>query len=74
MVEYSKQWLSLSQQVERLKAHGLEIPDEDHALRVLAAIGYYRLIGYLYPFRESEESVDGLPAVLGQRFKGFSCC
>lgn len=58
MVEYTKDWLSVNQQVERLKAHDLEIPDENHASKVLAAIGYYRLTGYLYPFRMSEEYVD----------------
>ncbi len=58
MVEYVKDWLSVEQQVERLKEHGLQIPDEAHAAAVLAAIGYYRLTGYLYPFRTSEKYVD----------------
>lgn len=58
MVEYTKDWLSVERQVERLKEHDLEMLDEDHAVRVLAAIGYYRLTGYLYPFRRSETYVD----------------
>lgn len=58
MTEYTKPWLSLEQQVQRLKDHGLLVPDDDHAQKVLAAIGYYRLTGYLYPFRESEPYVD----------------
>ncbi|NJI58521.1 Abi family protein [Microbacterium oxydans] len=58
MVEYAKNWLSVEQQVERLTEHGLQIPDGNRAAKILAAIGYYRLTGYLYPFRMSEEYVD----------------
>ncbi|WP_341955429.1 Abi family protein [Microbacterium sp. LWH13-1.2] len=58
MVEYAKEWLSLEDQVERLREHGLQVPDDARAAKVLAAIGYYRLTGYLYPFRISEEYVD----------------
>lgn len=58
MVEYAKEWLSLESQVERLRAHGLQVPDDDRAARLLAGVGYYRLTGYLYPFRESEGYVD----------------
>ncbi len=57
MVEYSKPWLPVEGQVDRLVEHGLDVGDRDHAARVLEAIGYYRLTGYLYPFRESEEYV-----------------
>ena len=58
MVEYNKPWLSIDKQVERLVEHGLEVEDPDRAARILTAIGYYRLTGYLYPFRESEEYLD----------------
>ncbi|MFE4468617.1 Abi family protein [Leifsonia sp. NPDC056824] len=58
MVEYTKPWLSLDEQVERLVEHGLVVEDTSHAEVILGAIGYYRLTGYLYPFRESEEYVD----------------
>ncbi len=58
MVEYAKDWLSVEQQVARLEEHGLEVSDPDHAARVLRSIGYYRLTGFLYPFRSSEEYVD----------------
>lgn len=58
MVEYSKPWLPVEQQVERLVEHGLDVGDREHAARVLEAIGYYRLTGYLYPFRKSEEYLD----------------
>lgn len=58
MVEYTKPWLSLKQQVERLASRGVDVGDCDHAAAVLSAVGYYRLTGYLYPFRESEQYVD----------------
>lgn len=58
MVAYDKPWLALGDQVERLVEHGLDVGDEGRAASVLAAIGYYRLTGYLYPFRTSEEYVD----------------
>lgn len=58
MVEYTKPWLSLEQQVERLRDHNLQVPSVDEAVKLLATIGYYRLTGYLYPFRESEGYVD----------------
>lgn len=58
MVEYAKEWLSLQNQVERLKEHGLQMPDDARAAKVLAAIGYYRLTGYLYPFRISDKHVE----------------
>ncbi len=58
MVEYAKNWLSLEQQIDRLAQHNLEVPDRDHAVQALAANGYYRLTGYLYPFRRSEDYLD----------------
>lgn len=58
MVEYMKPWLSLEQQVERLASRGVDVGDRDHAAAVLKAVGYYRLTGYLYPFRESQQYID----------------
>ena len=58
MVEYTKEWLSTDQQIERLREHGLEIAEDEPAEDVLEAIGYYRLTGYLYPFRQSETYRD----------------
>lgn len=58
MVVYAKPWLSLDQQIERLRTHGLVIDDDARAAQVLSSIGYYRLTGYLYPFRRSESFED----------------
>lgn len=58
MVEYTKRWLSLDDQIRTLMRRGLRIDDSDHAASLLQSIGYYRLTGYLYPFLESEEYLD----------------
>ncbi len=57
MVEYTKPWLSLDQQVEHLAEHGVEVGAHEHAVALLRSVGYYRLTGYLYPFRRSVEDV-----------------
>lgn len=58
MAEYAKPWLPVDEQIDRLTDHGIEIDDQNRAASVLEAVGYYRLTGYLYPFRESETYVD----------------
>lgn len=72
MVEYTKPWLSLEQQVERLASQGVDVGDRDHAAAVLRAVGYYRLTGYLYPFRESERCVDDEGRVRTRVLGGYS--
>jgi len=57
-VEYTKKWLPLEQQVNRLVERGLEVEDRERAVTILEEIGYYRLTGYLYPFLESEPYTD----------------
>ena len=58
MAEYTKQWLCLEDQISKLAARGVEIPDLDRGKQLLRAVGYYRLTGYLYPFRKSETYLD----------------
>lgn len=57
-MEYTKPWLSIDKQVKQLETRGVDVGDHDRAAALLRAIGYYRLTGYLYPFRESEQYVD----------------
>lgn len=52
MSTYSKSHLSFEQQLELLKSRGLEVTDDAIALEYLRRLGYYRLSGYWYPFRE----------------------
>lgn len=50
--KYSKQALSLDQQIKFLLNQGLVIDDDEHAKQVLSTVSYYRLSGYLLPFKE----------------------
>ncbi len=49
-MEYLKTALSFEQQADRLLDRGLEA-DRDELIQRLQAVSYYRLSGYLYPFR-----------------------
>jgi len=49
-VEYLKGHLPLEQQAERLLDRGL-IADKDELMKRLCAVSYYRMSGYLFPFR-----------------------
>lgn len=54
-MEYTKPWLRVDEQLDLLIQRGLEVEDRGRAVRLLEAVGYYRVTGYLYPFLESEE-------------------
>lgn len=49
-----KPWKSFSEQLDILKDRGLLVDNDDAALNYLDRIGYYRLSGYWYSFRELE--------------------
>jgi abortive infection bacteriophage resistance protein len=51
-MRYTKPYLSLPDQVALLKFRGLKISDDNHAAACLRRNGYYRISGYLYPFRD----------------------
>lgn len=51
-MKQQKIWKSFHEQLEILKNRGLMIEDEKKALGYLKTIGYYRLSGYLYSFRQ----------------------
>ncbi|MEI8293257.1 MAG: Abi family protein [bacterium] len=50
---YTKNWLSIPEQIERLKTYGLSIPDERSAASFLSHINYYRFSGYGLAFEQS---------------------
>ncbi|MDF9776171.1 abortive infection bacteriophage resistance protein [Pseudomonas baetica] len=52
---YSKPWHSYQEQLELLTARGMEVTDPFKALEYLERIGYYRLSGYWFAFRERTE-------------------
>jgi abortive infection bacteriophage resistance protein len=49
---YSKPYLTVPQQIDLLRARGMEIEDADKAAEYLQRIGYYRLSAYWHPMRE----------------------
>lgn len=50
-MSYNRPWKSYAEQLDLLKSRGLQVTDEQVALRCLERIGYYRLSAYWYPFR-----------------------
>lgn len=54
-----KPWRSFAEQLKVLSSKGLEIDNESKALEYLERLGYYRLSGYLYPFRELNPNASG---------------
>ncbi|MGA0568374.1 Abi family protein [Rathayibacter sp. KR2-224] len=57
-MEYAKPWQSVEDQINRLADRGVQIGDRERAAALLREVGYYRLTGYLYPFRQSETYLD----------------
>jgi len=53
MSTYNKPYLTFQQQLELLKARGLEVTDDATALSYLSRIGYYRLSAYWYSQRRT---------------------
>ncbi|WP_456969691.1 Abi family protein [Luteibacter sp. HA06] len=50
-VQYSKGPLSYAEQLQQLQQRGLHVADPGRALHYLERVGYYRLMGYLFPSR-----------------------
>lgn len=48
----SKKWLSFEQQLVSLKSKGMQVDNDSLATSYLERVGYYRLSGYWYPFRQ----------------------
>lgn len=46
---YAKQPISISEQIERLKALGLHFADEQFAAKILSEVSYFRFVAYLRP-------------------------
>jgi abortive infection bacteriophage resistance protein len=53
--QYTKPYLSYPQQLALMKHRGMTCLNDEAALRVLRAAGYYRLSAYVYPFRQMLE-------------------
>ncbi len=58
---YPKPFLSTDQQLDLVESRGIRVSDRRAAVLTLQTIGYYRLSGYWYPFRErNAEHREGL--------------
>ena len=51
----SKTWLSFEQQLVSLKNKGMQVDTDSLATSYLERVGYYRLSGYWYPFRQFDK-------------------
>lgn len=56
MTESPKDWKSYQEQISILQSRGMIISDVGVAEHFLKRIGYYRLSGYWYPFRQYDDS------------------
>ena len=55
-VPYTKQWLSIQDQIEKLKKDGLVIADETAAAHFLRHLNYYRFSGYGLAFERTRNT------------------
>ncbi len=72
MTRYCKPWLSIEDQVQKLADRGLVISSVSQAEEQISRIGYYRLTGYLHPFRQRDTSVDGSGGLLSSYKPGIT--
>ncbi len=54
-MSYPKPWKSYAEQLDQLMARGMFVADRELVLDYLERIGYYRLSGYWFAFRERSE-------------------
>jgi len=59
MSTYAKPHLTYERQLELIKSRGATCADDERAIRLLQAVGYYNLTGYLYPYRMPNPSGPG---------------
>ncbi len=55
-MEYTKQTISIADQIAQLKSRGLTIEDDTKAEKVLSTISYFRLASYLRPMESDKET------------------
>lgn len=60
---YAKPHLTVGAQVDKLMERGMLVPNRSEAEQLLRRVGYYRLSGYWYPYREREVQPDGTEVV-----------
>lgn len=60
----AKDWKTIDEQIEIIHSRGMTIDNEKEAAQFLMRVGYYRLSGYWYPFRQFDHKA-------GQRLDRF---
>lgn len=60
---YTKPYLTVQQQLALIQGRGMVVTDLPKAEQMLQRIGYYRLSGYWYPFRDTAV-IDGVRSVV----------
>jgi len=65
----TKPWLSYEDQLALLKDRGLTVTDDAKALEYLGRIGYYRLSGYWFSFRQRSHLCCPLPFTVAGKYK-----
>lgn len=60
---YTKPYLTVRAQVDKLMDRGMLVASRADAEQLLRRVGYYRLSGYWYPYREREVRADGTETV-----------
>ena len=54
-MQYKKAPITITEQIEKLQARGLEIANPEKASHYLSNISYYRLRAYTYPFQDNDK-------------------
>jgi abortive infection bacteriophage resistance protein len=67
---YKKPFLTVDQQLDLLESRGLDLCGRAEAGEWLRRVGYYRLSGYWYPFRESRPGEHGPREILDSFTEG----
>ncbi|WP_417607083.1 Abi family protein [Oceanimonas baumannii] len=70
MAQPPKQWKSFEEQLALLQQRGLLVDNPEAAKSYLERLGYYRLSGYWYPFRQLAHQQDA-DAVVPRRLNTF---
>jgi len=70
-MSYNRPWKSYEEQLGILKTRGMVVSDEAKATNYLERLGYYRLSGYWYPFREIKFTTEASGKISYQRQNNF---
>jgi len=66
---HPKNWLTYDEQLNRLIERGIRVSDRDKAIDYLKRLGYYRLSGYWFDFRERSEICCPVPKIKTKKGK-----